>query len=54
MRSPRPFAQAVKTMSIPTLDLNSDRTEAAKTLVAALDDPGFLYLKNVKGYEPGK
>ena len=44
-------------MSIPTLDLHlaeSDRGEAAKQLVAALEEPGFLYLQNVKGYHPGK
>ena len=44
-------------MSIPTLDLwlaESDRGEAAKQLVAALQEPGFLYLKNVAGYQPGK
>ena len=43
-------------MSIPTLDLQlaeSDRSEAARQLLAALEEPGFLYLKNVKGYEPG-
>ena len=44
-------------MSIPTLDLRlaeNDRSEAAKQLVAALEEPGFLYLKNVKGYQTGK
>lgn len=43
-------------MSIPTLDLQlaeSDRSEAARQLLAALEEPGFIYLKNVKGYEPG-
>lgn len=43
-------------MSIPTLDLQlaeSDRSEAVRQLLAALEEPGFLYLKNVKGYEPG-
>ena len=39
--------------SIPTLDLTSDRHEAAKLLITALEDPGFLYIQNVKGYEPG-
>ena len=44
-------------MSIPTLDLRlaeNVRSEAAKQLVAALEEPGFLYLKNVKGYPTGK
>ena len=44
-------------MAIPTLDLQlaeSDRGEAARQLVSALEDPGFLYLKNVKGYQPGQ
>ena len=44
-------------MSIPTLDVQmaeSDRGEAAKQLVAALEDPGFLYLKNARGYKPGE
>ncbi|CAI8005791.1 Isopenicillin N synthase [Geodia barretti] len=39
-------------MSIPTLDLAGERGEAAKQLVAALEDPGFLYIKNVQGYDP--
>ena len=42
--------------AIPTLDLSlakSDRHEAARQLVSALEGPGFLYLKNVKGYDPG-
>jgi isopenicillin N synthase-like dioxygenase len=42
-------------MSIPTLDMQiaeSDRDGAAKQLVAALEEPGFLYLKNVRGYQP--
>ena len=41
---------------IPTLDLSlakSDRHEAARQLVSALEGPGFLYLKNVQGYDPG-
>ena len=44
-------------MAIPTLDLRlaeSDRREAARQLVVALEDPGFLYLQNVKGYQPGE
>ena len=44
-------------MAVPTLDLSlaeSDRAEAARQLVNALEDPGFLYLKNVKGYDPGR
>ena len=44
-------------MAIPTLDLRlaeSDRDEAARQLIIALEDPGFLYLQNVKGYQPGK
>ena len=44
-------------MSIPTLDMQiaeSDRGWAAKQLVAALEEPGFLYLKNVRGYQPGE
>ena len=47
----------VVVMAIPTLDLRlaeSDRREAARQLVVALEDPGFLYLQNVKGYQPGK
>ena len=43
-------------MSVPTLDMQlveSDRGEAAKQLVAALEEPGFLFVKNVKGYNPG-
>ena len=43
-------------MAIPTLDLRlaeGDRDEAARQLVVALEDPGFLYLQNVKGYQPG-
>ena len=42
--------------TIPTLDLHlaeSDRDMAARQLVAALEEPGFLYIKNVKGYQPG-
>ena len=39
--------------NIPTLDLAGDRGETAKQLVAALEDPGFLYIKNVQGYDPG-
>jgi isopenicillin N synthase-like dioxygenase len=35
-------------MAIP----ESDRREAARQLVVALEDPGFLYLQNVKGYQP--
>ena len=38
---------------IPTMDLAGDRGETAKQLVAALEDPGFLYIKNVQGYDPG-
>ena len=38
---------------IPTLDLAGERDEATRVLVAALEDPGFLYLKNVPGYDPG-
>ena len=44
-------------MAMPTLDLSlgkTDRAEAARQLVAALEDPGFLYLKNAKGFEPGQ
>ena len=44
-------------MAIPTLDLRqteNDRGEAARQLLIALEDPGFLYLQNVKGYQPGK
>ena len=40
-------------MSIPTLDLAGPQEEGAKQLVAALKDPGFLYLKNVNGYQSG-
>ena len=40
-------------MSIPTLDLSAPREEAAKVLVSALNDPGFLYVKNIRGYDPG-
>jgi len=40
-------------MAIPTLDLSSAKSEAARQLVSALEGPGFLYLKNVKGYDPG-
>ena len=43
-------------MSIPTLDLHlaeNDRGEAARQLVAALEEPGFVYLQNVEGYHPG-
>ena len=45
-----------KEMSVPTLDIKlaeSDRGEAAKQLVAALEEPGFLFVKNVRGYDPG-
>ena len=51
-----PEANWVQEMAIPTLDLQlakSDRGEAARQLIAALTEPGFLYLKNVKGYDPG-
>ena len=40
----------------PTLDLalaETDRHEAARQLVSSLEGPGFLYLKNVQGYDPG-
>ena len=50
------LATPVKVMAIPTLDLRlaeGDRDEAARQLVVALEDPGFLYLQNVKGYQPG-
>ena len=40
-------------MSIPTLDLARERREAARQLVTALEDPGFLYVKNVQGFDPG-
>ena len=40
-------------MAIPTVDLSSTKSEAARQLVSALEGPGFLYLKNVKGYDPG-
>ena len=43
-------------MSVPTLDMQlveSDRGEAAKQLVAALEETGFLFVKNAKGYNPG-
>ena len=44
-------------MDVRILDLllaQSDRAEAAHQLVAALEDPGFVYLKNVKGYDQGR
>ena len=50
-------AVLILAMAIPTLDLRlaeSDRREAARQLVVALEDPGFLYLQNVKGYQPGE
>ena len=43
-------------MAIPTLDLclaETDRDEAARQLVTALEKPGFLFLDNVEGYHPG-
>ena len=43
-------------MTVPTLDVQlveSDRGEAAKQLVAALEEPGFLFVKNVKGFDSG-
>ena len=40
--------------AILTLDLESNnRRESANLLVTALEDPGVLYIKNVKGYQPG-
>jgi hypothetical protein len=49
-----PFTKAMCTNAIPTLDLAGERGEAARQLVAALEDPGFLYIKNVQGYDPGR
>ena len=42
-------------MTIPMLDLwlaKSDRGESARQLVLSVEDSGFLYLQNVKGYQP--